>query len=45
LATSGIDKSIEGGKIYFGAPVMEARKKWRELAAIRNLPDILQKLK
>jgi UDP-3-O-[3-hydroxymyristoyl] glucosamine N-acyltransferase len=44
LATSGIDKSIEGGKIYFGAPVMEARKKWRELAAIRNLPDILQKL-
>ncbi len=45
LATSGIDKSIEGGKIYFGSPVMEARKKWRELAAIRNLPDILQKLK
>ena len=45
LATSGIDKSIEGGKTYFGAPVMEARKKWRELAAIRSLPDILQKLK
>jgi len=45
LATSGIDKSIEGGKTYFGSPVMEARKKWRELAAIRSLPDILQKLK
>jgi UDP-3-O-[3-hydroxymyristoyl] glucosamine N-acyltransferase len=45
LATSGIDKSIEGGKTYFGAPVMEARKKWREIAALRSLPDILQKLK
>jgi UDP-3-O-[3-hydroxymyristoyl] glucosamine N-acyltransferase len=45
LATSGIDKSIEGGKTYFGSPVMEARKKWRELVAIRNLPDILEKLK
>lgn len=45
LATSGIDKSIEGGKTYFGSPVMEARKKWRELAALRSLPDILEKLK
>lgn len=45
LATSGIDKSIEGGKTYFGSPVMEARKKWRELAAIQALPDILKKLK
>jgi len=45
LATSAIDKSIEGGKTYFGSPVMEARKKWRELAAIRSLPEILAKLK
>jgi UDP-3-O-[3-hydroxymyristoyl] glucosamine N-acyltransferase len=45
LATSGIDKSIEGGKVYFGSPVMEARKKWREMVAVRNLPDILDKLK
>ena len=44
LATSGIDKSIEGGKVYFGSPVMEARKKWREMVAVRNLPDILDKL-
>lgn len=44
LATSAVDKSVEGGKTYFGMPAIEARKKWRELAALRNLPDILSKL-
>ena len=44
LATSAADKSLEGGKIYMGAPATEARRRWRELAAIRRLPDILDKL-
>lgn len=44
LATAAVDKSLEGGKTYFGIPAIEARKKWRELAALRNLPDILSKL-
>jgi UDP-3-O-[3-hydroxymyristoyl] glucosamine N-acyltransferase len=44
LATSGVDKSIAGGKTYFGVPVEEARKKWRELAALRMLPSVLEKL-
>nr|NQU89024.1 UDP-3-O-(3-hydroxymyristoyl)glucosamine N-acyltransferase [Bacteroidota bacterium] len=45
LATSAVDKSLEGnGKVYFGAPVDEVRKKWRELAALRQLPDLLKKL-
>jgi len=45
LATSGVDKSIEGnGKVYFGAPAIDARKKWREMAAVRQLPEILKKL-
>ncbi len=45
LATSGVDKSIEGnGKVYFGAPAQEARKKWRELAALRQLPDLLRSM-
>jgi len=44
LAASGIDKSIEGNKIYFGVPVMEARRKWRELALIRKLPEMYEKL-
>ncbi|MBK7213109.1 MAG: UDP-3-O-(3-hydroxymyristoyl)glucosamine N-acyltransferase [Bacteroidales bacterium] len=45
LATSGLDKSIPGGKTYFGAPAIEARKKWKEMAAVRRLPEILEKLK
>jgi UDP-3-O-[3-hydroxymyristoyl] glucosamine N-acyltransferase len=45
LAGSGTDKSLEGGKTYWGMPVQEARKKWREIAALKMLPDILSKLK
>ncbi len=45
LATSGVDKSIEGGKTYFGVPVEEARKKWRELASLRMLPSVLSELR
>ncbi|MFH1118488.1 MAG: UDP-3-O-(3-hydroxymyristoyl)glucosamine N-acyltransferase [Bacteroidota bacterium] len=44
LATSGVGKSLEGGKTYFGIPADEARKKWRELAALRQLPALLEKL-
>ncbi len=44
LATSAVDKSLEGGKTYFGAPAEEVRKKWRELAALRQLPDFMQKM-
>ncbi len=40
LATSGIDKSIPGGITYFGSPAIEARKKWREVAIMRKLPEI-----
>jgi UDP-3-O-[3-hydroxymyristoyl] glucosamine N-acyltransferase len=45
LATSAIDKSIEGGITYFGAPAEEARKKWREMVYIRRLPELFEKLK
>jgi UDP-3-O-[3-hydroxymyristoyl] glucosamine N-acyltransferase len=44
LATSAVDKSLEGNKIYFGVPAVEARKKWRELAALRQLPEVLGRL-
>ncbi|MEZ4721294.1 MAG: UDP-3-O-(3-hydroxymyristoyl)glucosamine N-acyltransferase [Flavobacteriales bacterium] len=37
LAQSGIAKSLEAGKTYFGSPAVEARKKMRELAAISSL--------
>lgn len=39
LATSGADKSLQGGKVYFGSPAIDARKKWREIAAIRQLAE------
>ena len=45
LASSGTDKSLEGGKVYFGAPAVEARVKWRELSALRQLPDLLKKIR
>jgi UDP-3-O-[3-hydroxymyristoyl] glucosamine N-acyltransferase len=45
LAGSGTEKSLEGGKTYWGAPAIEARKKWREVAALKMLPDLLHKLR
>ncbi|MFA4852951.1 MAG: UDP-3-O-(3-hydroxymyristoyl)glucosamine N-acyltransferase [Bacteroidales bacterium] len=44
LATSGVDKSLEGGKTYFGIPADEARKKWKEIAMIRKLPEFEERL-
>jgi UDP-3-O-[3-hydroxymyristoyl] glucosamine N-acyltransferase len=45
LAQSGISKTLAGGKTYFGYPAEEARKKYREMASIRVLPDIIEQLK
>jgi len=44
LAQSGISKSLEGGKTYFGSPCGEVKTKFREMAAIRKLPELLEKL-
>jgi len=44
LAGSGTERSLEGGKTYWGFPAIEARKKWREVAALKQLPDILKTL-
>ena len=45
LAKSGVSKSLEGGKTYFGTPATEIRQQYRELAALRKLPEIISKLK
>lgn len=37
FAMSGVDKSLPGGKHYWGVPAEEARKKWQELAKLRRL--------
>ena len=43
-AKAGVSKSLEGGKVYFGIPAAEASVKYRELAALRQLPALLKKL-
>lgn len=45
LAQSGVSKSLEGGQVYFGYPAGEAREKYKELASIRQIPKIVDKLK
>lgn len=45
LAYTAVDKDTEPGVTYFGMPAMEAKKKWREMACVRMLPDIISKLK
>ncbi len=43
-AQSGVSKSLPGNKSYFGTPADEFRKKYKELASIRLIPDIIEKL-
>ena len=45
LGQTGVTKSIEGGKSYFGTPIEESREKLKQLAHIKQIPDILKKLK
>lgn len=44
-AKAGVSKSLEGGKSYFGIPADDFRSKYKEIAAIRKIPEILDKLK
>jgi UDP-3-O-[3-hydroxymyristoyl] glucosamine N-acyltransferase len=42
MAKSGVGKDLEEGKSYFGAPAIEAREAYREIAALRQLPELLK---
>ncbi len=44
LGQSGIAKSLKGNTTYFGSPVLEARAKMKELAMMKKLPDLIEKL-
>jgi UDP-3-O-[3-hydroxymyristoyl] glucosamine N-acyltransferase len=44
LGQSAPAKDVEGGKTYLGSPADESMKKFRELAMLRNLPEIFAKL-
>jgi UDP-3-O-[3-hydroxymyristoyl] glucosamine N-acyltransferase len=43
-AQSGVASSIEGGRIYFGSPVEDAKTKMKELNWIKRIPEIWEKL-
>jgi UDP-3-O-[3-hydroxymyristoyl] glucosamine N-acyltransferase len=45
MGQTGVTKSIEGGKIYFGTPIEESREKLKQLANVKRIPEILEKLK
>ena len=44
LGQSGVTKNLAPEKTYFGSPAHEARAKFKELASIRKLPKIIEKL-
>ena len=44
-AQSGLGHSTEENKKYFGSPASEAREKFKEMAYVRKIPEILEKIK
>lgn len=40
----GVTKSVEGGKFYLGKPIAEFRQNYKELAALRQLPDFIKEV-
>jgi UDP-3-O-[3-hydroxymyristoyl] glucosamine N-acyltransferase len=45
FAQSGLGHSTDENKAYFGSPAGEAREKFKELAYIRKIPEILKSIK
>ena len=45
MGQTGVTKSVEGGKSYFGNQIEESREKLKQLANIKKIPEILNKLK
>ncbi|MEJ6583340.1 MAG: LpxD N-terminal domain-containing protein [Crocinitomicaceae bacterium] len=44
FAQSGIGKNLDEGKTYFGSPCDDYKVKFREIAAIKRLPEIINNL-
>ncbi len=41
---SGVTNDIEGGKVYWGTPVQEAKTKQRELVWVKRIPELWEKV-
>lgn len=44
LAQSGVSKSLAPNRTYFGSPAKDIRLMYREMAALRKLPEILENM-
>jgi UDP-3-O-[3-hydroxymyristoyl] glucosamine N-acyltransferase len=44
LAQSGVGKSLEEGKTYFGSPAGDAREKMKEVFIVKRVQEILDRL-
>jgi len=44
-AKSLVTKDLEANKSYTGSPVSETRTTYRQLAALRQLPEFMQKMR
>ncbi len=45
LATSAVDKTIEGNRVYMGSPAIEVKKYWRQYVAMKELPEFMKKFR
>jgi UDP-3-O-[3-hydroxymyristoyl] glucosamine N-acyltransferase len=45
MGQTGVTKSVEGGKSYFGTPIQESREQLKQLANLKKIPEILTKLR
>ena len=43
-AQSGVGKDLKEGGTFFGSPCIDARTKMKEMAAVRQLPSIIENL-
>ncbi len=44
MAQSGVPASLEGNRAYFGSPAGDARPKMKELAWIKRIPELWEKI-
>jgi UDP-3-O-[3-hydroxymyristoyl] glucosamine N-acyltransferase len=44
-AKAGVSKSLEGGKHYFGIPAEDFRTKYKEIASIKRIPELIDEIK
>ena len=43
-APSGVGKDTEGGKVYFGSPIEDAKDKMKELVWVKRIPQLWEKV-